>query len=119
MSLMTDDDRSVRDDTRVNPDARWKPENTDSVVIDLDGRRFEELYVPVGERVCVIGAWSGDKQGIVPEGKKTGKDLILIRGHQEEVAEILRKETARSLVGGVILGVVVNVIVFVALMNIR
>ena len=50
---------------------------------------------------------------------KSGKDLLLIRGHQEEVAAMLRKEMVRSLLGGVILGVAVNVIVLVALMNIR
>jgi hypothetical protein len=119
IGLVTRDDGSVRDDTRVSPGARWKAEDAAELIIDLDGRRFEEQCVPIGERVCVIGAWSAEKQGVAQDGMKSGKDLLLIRGHQEEAAAMLRKEMVRSLLGGVILGVAVNVIVLVALMNIR
>jgi hypothetical protein len=115
--LLTADDGSVRDDTRINTGTHWGAKDVDRLVVDLDERRFEEQYVPVGERVCLIGVWSVEKQGVESDGLKSGKELILIRGDQREAAAILQKQASRSLWGGVILGIVVNVMVYIALVN--
>jgi len=99
--LLTDDDGQLRKDWRMTDDT------------DLSGKTLKEEIVAPGEQVCAIGKWSASKRGIVPGG--TNGVIQLMRGEPQKVVSGLWGKFGRNLVGGLIVGALVNGAVYVML----
>lgn len=68
---------------------------------DLDGSFFREQILPVGAKACVIGRYSEQERGIVPEANVGG--VRVIRGSREEALEFLRDKITGTWIAAVLL----------------
>lgn len=99
--LMTDSDGAVRKEYR-NVAADDIPQDT----------TLEEQYVPPGAEICLMGKWSADQRGIVPEDMASGKQVTIRKGTPDAVASSLRTGFIARLIGGLILASAVNALIW-------
>jgi hypothetical protein len=92
--LLTDDDGVVRKDWKMTDDR------------DLSDKTLQEQIVAPGEQVCAIGRWSASKRGLVPGG--TNGVIQLLRGDPQKVTRGLWGKCVRNVIGGLIVGGLVN-----------
>lgn len=59
-----------------------------------DGLVIDEEVLPVGQEVCVIGAYEKELNGLTARRSRLGANLIVYRGNAEEVLSRVGKETA-------------------------
>ena len=81
----------------------------------LDDRYFpsrmpllKEKRVKIGEKVCAIGIYSGERRGLVPGGLGADKFIKLIRGTAENVERELRSGAFWKLFGGIVVLILVH-----------
>jgi hypothetical protein len=98
-NLTTDDDGQARKDWRINDSP------------DLRNKQLYEQVVAPGEQVCVIGRFSAEKGGVIPDF--TGGSVVqLVRGDPGSVAGSLWWKTARSIVAGILIAALGNYALF-------
>ncbi len=90
IALYSDDDGNVRDDHRSTSDP------------DLTGARFVEWIVRPGEPVCVVGDYSSQKGGIVPDPKMPLEQVTVESGEPDVFAGRAMRGAIGHLIGGVI-----------------
>jgi hypothetical protein len=90
--FMTDDDGAVRKDWRMEADLDPGEE-----------RVLNELVVPVGEQVSVVGIYSAARHGLVPDVAKRGSVNRMTRGDAGTVTGALRVKVVGAIVGGLLL----------------
>jgi hypothetical protein len=102
-SMMTDSDGTVQ--------VEWRSID----IKEMEGCIVEEQVVAPGTEVCLTGRWNGSANGIVPDEIAKGKEAVLRKGTREEVIANLRSGIIGRVIGGVLLGIAVNVVVWLIL----
>jgi len=103
--LLTDDDGSVKKDTRhVQPDS------------PIDGKQFQEEIVAVGEEVCVFGRYSAAKGGLVPD-MKAGVMNRMFNGNFAAINRTLKQKVIVGVVFGIVFLVFSNAGLWLGLHN--
>ena len=97
-AIMTDDDGSIRQDIKSGQD-----------MFDLKTRDLKEITVRADEQVCLMGIWSSQRNGIVPEISKGPTNLI--RGRPEETLKVTRKDALKKIMVGIIIILAINLFV--------
>jgi hypothetical protein len=95
--ILTDDDGQVRKDWRM------------SELQDLEGAELIEQVVTPGSQVFAIGKWSAEKRGLVPDN---GVPARLVVGDARHVLQALRGKVWGPLIGAILIGTVMNVILY-------
>jgi len=80
---------------------------------------LKEKRVKVGEKVCAIGVYSGEKRGLVPGGLGADHFVKLIRGRAADVERAARGSTFGRFFGGLVALVVVHAVTFGVMMAAR
>jgi ankyrin repeat protein len=93
--LMTDDDGQVRKD--------WKM--TDET--DISEKSLYEQIVSPGEQVCIIGRYSAEKRGVVPDVAH-GNALRLVQGDARAASGSAWGKVVSNLVGFAVVALLVN-----------
>ncbi|HSP15256.1 MAG TPA: ankyrin repeat domain-containing protein [Thermoanaerobaculia bacterium] len=93
--LMTDDDGQVRKDWKTGDETDFSDKNL-----------YEQIVSP-GEQVCVVGRYSAEKRGVVPD-LVHGNVLRLMRGDAQMAAGSLWKKAASNLFSFAVVAVLVN-----------
>jgi ankyrin repeat protein len=93
--LMTDDDGQVRKDWRMTDDP------------DVADKSLYEQIVSPGEQVCVIGRYSAEKRGVVPDVAH-GNPLRLVQGDLRAATGSAWRKTASNLIGFAVVTLLVN-----------
>lgn len=104
--LMTDSDGTVRKEVRSIEAEQLS-----------DGYSLEEQCLLSGAEICLMGKWSAEQRGILPEEMGTGKEITIRKGTSDQVASGLRKGIAARVIGGLIVGAIVNTVVWLLLHN--
>jgi ankyrin repeat protein len=74
--------------------------------------QLKEKRVKVGEHVCAIGIYSGERRGLVPGGLGADHFIKLIRGRAADIERQARGSTFGRLFGGLVALVLVHVATF-------
>jgi hypothetical protein len=80
---------------------------------DLDGSSLIERIIPVGDKVCVIGTYSAEKNAIVTDA--SGGGVRLLRGTRNEALQSLRASRSGDFIAAAFLIVVPALIAWGAL----
>jgi hypothetical protein len=73
---------------------------------------LKEKRVKVGEKVCAIGIYSGQRGGLIPGGLGADHFIKLFRGRAADIERDSRSSTFRRFFGGLIFLVLVNAAVY-------
>jgi hypothetical protein len=95
--MLTDDDGQIRKDWRMHE------------LPDLEGTTLMEQVVAPGAQVFAFGKWSAEKRGLVPD---QGVPARLVVGDARGVVKTLRGKVVSSIVTALILGAVMNAILY-------
>jgi hypothetical protein len=114
-----DDDDEELDDDEEDHDGEEDDIGGDADLDGMDDPYFpagipllKEKRVKVGEKVCAIGVYSGQRQGLIPGGLGADKFIKLIRGTATNIERNLRRTAFWRFVGGVIALVVVHAVAY-------
>jgi hypothetical protein len=80
---------------------------------------LKEKRVKVGEKVCAIGVYSGEKRGLVPGGLGADHFVKLIRGRAADVERAARSSTFGRFFGGLFFLALVHAVTFGVMMAAR
>jgi len=97
---------AVTSDRTGNIRKDWKLSSND----DLDDARFYERVLPVGAKACVIGRYSAEENGIVPEANTGG--VRVIAGSRAEALKFVRGSRVADLIFGAVMIVVPTVVIW-------
>ncbi|MEK6372564.1 MAG: hypothetical protein AABO58_07690 [Acidobacteriota bacterium] len=95
--VLTDDDGEIRKDWRIND----RP--------DLEGATLMEQIVAPGSQVFAFGKWSAEKRGLIPD---SGVPARLVVGDARGVLKSLRGKVVGNIIGALLLGGVMNAILY-------
>jgi Ankyrin repeats (many copies) len=80
---------------------------------------LKEKRVKVGEKVCAIGIYSGEKRGLIPGGLGADHFIKLIRGRAADIERASRNSAFGRFFGGLFFLLVVNGVTFGAMQAAR
>jgi hypothetical protein len=104
------DDEESDDEDSHNVDA----EDSDDILVQARSGTplLKEKRVKVGEKVCAIGIYSGQRGGLIPGGLGADHFIKLIRGRPADIEQLSRSATLGRFFGGLIGLVLIHVATF-------